>query len=324
MSRFLTSTDTKTGSSPHIKKILSGNDVRIASAFLGTGAEKEVPTGARLICDIGMGGTSPMALEALSEKLQTNLRYLPNFHAKVYLSDNGCVVGSANLSNNGVGFLSQAKLLEAAIFVDENDKPTIKTIEKWFEELWNKAESVGSKEISVAKERWRLKGGTPETRFRYESLLEALEDPTGIAQEWHYLITREEIPEEISKQAEAQKADVAVLSDWPLTKGLDYFHGLDKLEDFENRADKHYISLHRDEKGKLHLLALRFLQNRRVDKETLSFFGKLDWKKTGVSTLGREKIEKNKSLSSIIATKRKDIFGQILTAKQFYEILSKS
>ncbi|WP_375263373.1 phospholipase D family protein [Palleronia sp.] len=112
MSQFLVSTDAEGGSGPHIKKILKGKNVRIASAFIGKGAQDEVEAGAQLVCDIGMGDTNPVALEALSEKLgKNNLRYTSCFHAKVYLSDQGCLVGSANLTSNGIGFLSKAKLI---------------------------------------------------------------------------------------------------------------------------------------------------------------------------------------------------------------------
>lgn len=333
MSRFLTSDDTDAGSSPHIKRILSGKNVRIASAFLGTGAEKHVPDDARLICDIGMGGTSPSALQSLSKKLGTNLRYLTNLHAKVYLSDLGCIVGSANLSNNGIGFLSQAKLLEAAILVDRDDEAS-EDAAKWFETLWGEAEVVGPEDVEWAKDMWRRqKRGTPEAVGKPQQLIEALKDPNGIAQQWRYLVTREEMPEKLRGRAESQQAEVARLSDWKLSKGLDFFYDLEAPERLEE--NEHYISLHRDEEGDLHLVALRFLRNLstpRVEKgaksgdtATLSYFGVLDWKETGVSDKSRKDIVNNPTLSKLIEQSEEERhFGHILTAKQFLKVLAQA
>lgn len=63
-----------------------------------------------------MGGTNPSELEALGAPKNKNLRHLPGLHAKVYLSHDGLITGSANASNNGIGFIEVARLLEAGTF----------------------------------------------------------------------------------------------------------------------------------------------------------------------------------------------------------------
>lgn len=90
-----------------IRDVLGGNNVRCAVAFWGTGAEAllDQATGdqPRIICDVTLGGTSPNALRALGAPENDRLRYVPSLHAKVYISDRGAIVGSANASQNGVG-----------------------------------------------------------------------------------------------------------------------------------------------------------------------------------------------------------------------------
>ncbi|MFC3529711.1 phospholipase D family protein [Paracoccus mangrovi] len=333
MSRFLATTDIDGGSSPCIKRILSGEEVRIASAFLGRGAETAVPPDARLICDIGMGGTSPLALKALSEKLGAKLKYLRDFHAKVYLSDQGCVIGSANLSSRGVGFLSQAKLIEAAVFVEADD-PIAETAGKWFEDLWSKAQVVGPKELEWAEATWRVKGGTPEGRRNYKTLVDALHDPDSPAQEWRYIVTREEMPDGVKEWAEAQESEVASKAEWDLTGDFDHFSELQAPDEFEKGRQKHYISLHRDTNGKLHLSALRFLGNQDAsgtgtgtdlgETVTVSFFAKLDWKTSiGLPRLSRATLGSESKLSAAIRKTREDLFGRALTSEEFLRLLSK-
>lgn len=327
MSQFIVSTDLTAGSGVHIKRILSGREVRIASAFLGKGADQEVPASARLICDIGMGGTSPSALRALSEKLGDNLRYLRNFHAKVYLSDKGCVVGSANLSNNGVGFLSQAALMEAAILVDMQH-PAAGSAAKWFDELWDMAHLVGDEAIEEAEAAWRRKKtGIPEGKRDYENLLEALKDQNGVAQKWGYIVTREYIPKDIREWASAQEAEISEEAGWKLTNGLDFFYNLDNLTEFEGKnSSGYYVSLHRGPKGRLYPLALRFVRHKDFPnsggKDVVSFFEKLDWKATGMPKFSDKDLKKDSQLSARIANIKEKRCGVILSTKKFRNILS--
>ncbi|MDE2116075.1 MAG: phospholipase D family protein, partial [Hyphomicrobiales bacterium] len=91
--------------SEKIRDLLSGGNIRCAVAFWGEGANKlllersgKFSTDARIVCDVSMGSTSPNELEALRAPNNPNLRYLNGLHAKVYISDKGSVVTSANMS----------------------------------------------------------------------------------------------------------------------------------------------------------------------------------------------------------------------------------
>ncbi len=108
--------------SDRIRSICAGNDVRCAVAFWGGGTAASLfplgPDSATVICDISMGGTSKTALAELGGPGRAGLLVSDGMHAKIYISDRGAVVGSANASRNGIGHVSgeSGRLLEAAIF----------------------------------------------------------------------------------------------------------------------------------------------------------------------------------------------------------------
>jgi hypothetical protein len=88
-----------------IADIFSTNGKRIAiSAFVGKDAEAYLPRpeGIRLICWPKAGGTNPDALRKL-KKLGVDVQFADNVHMKVYWSQKGAVVTSANLSTNAFG-----------------------------------------------------------------------------------------------------------------------------------------------------------------------------------------------------------------------------
>lgn len=115
-----------TGSSlsKHIRLVAAGNNTRCAVAFWGAKAADEIFASADaaeravIICDISMGATSAKALEALGAPENPNLLFLDGLHAKVYHSDAGVVICSANASSRGVGFggAEQGRLIEAGTF----------------------------------------------------------------------------------------------------------------------------------------------------------------------------------------------------------------
>jgi hypothetical protein len=112
---------------PKIRRVLGGGGVRCAVAFWGDGAAASLfagppPAEAHIICDIAMGGTNPRELKELGAPDNRGLRHLPGLHAKVYLSSRGLIAGSANASNNSIGFLDAAALMEAGTFHESEEE----------------------------------------------------------------------------------------------------------------------------------------------------------------------------------------------------------
>lgn len=143
-----------------ISQLMKGDNLRCAVAFWGTGAvnalfaSAKVPNNARLICDISMGATNPNELEALGAPGNPNIVHLRGLHAKVYLSELGLITASANASNNGIGFLDVAGLVEAGTF-HETDSEVYNQAIDWFESIWVRSSVIDLEALESAKDAWK-------------------------------------------------------------------------------------------------------------------------------------------------------------------------
>lgn len=144
--------------SKKIRTVTAGRDVRCAVAYWGIDCQQLVGDAvdrAKIICDAVSGGTAPKALNALGAPHNGNLRHSDKLHAKVYLSDAGAVVGSANASRNGIGFDGmQSGLIEAAVFCGA-DSEVWRAASLWFDELFASASVVDEEALRSAQEKWR-------------------------------------------------------------------------------------------------------------------------------------------------------------------------
>lgn len=108
--------------SERIRLVCAEKDVVAAVAFWGAEAKSQLfphwgTRKIKLVCDISMGCNSQSSLASLGAPANPNLRVLDGLHAKVFWSEAGAVVSSANASRNGVGFSgAAAKNLEAGVF----------------------------------------------------------------------------------------------------------------------------------------------------------------------------------------------------------------
>ena len=144
---------------PAIIDLMTSKNVRCAVAYWGDGASRKFfggnapPKGARIICDVLMGGSNPRELEALGAPNNEYLRHIRGLHAKVYLSDLGSIVCSANASNNGVGFVDAPRLLEAGVF-HPADSGIYEAASRWFDMIWETAEAVDEDALALARRSW--------------------------------------------------------------------------------------------------------------------------------------------------------------------------
>jgi hypothetical protein len=148
--------------SQKIREVLSGENRRCAVAFWGSGASELLKAcskvnsmDAKIVCDLSMGGTYPKELEALGAPKNERLRYHDSLHAKVYISDSGAIVASANVSSNGIGFRETGgpKHLEAGSFYDRNDKEW-DSISQWFDKTYEGSKVINEQALGIARTRW--------------------------------------------------------------------------------------------------------------------------------------------------------------------------
>lgn len=110
----------------------------------------------RLICWLSSTNTNPYAVEQMMRRENICVHHLPAMHAKVYLLEGQllrCIVGSANLTENALSEDNASGQCEAAIEVW--DKETVRTIKRWFEDLWKEhAQPISKADLHSAKEAW--------------------------------------------------------------------------------------------------------------------------------------------------------------------------
>ncbi len=147
-----------------------GKDARSFLEDAGAGLDN-----VRIVCDVDMGGCSPDALVELGAPNNGRLRHRPGLHAKVYLSDRGVIVGSANASDNGIGFgPAGAKLIEAATYHAPRTS-LWQAAADWFEDLYEGALQVDETAIETARARFVGRGTyVPPRPGRPGSLLDMI------------------------------------------------------------------------------------------------------------------------------------------------------
>lgn len=161
--------------SKKVDELLSENCTCIVS-YIGKGVKDKIKKinkqkKINFICNFHSNGTNPFEVEKLRNYLgKEKVKQMDSFHAKVYYSESGAVICSANLSTNGLELFNEpANQLEAGIFV-KNDESAYKEVLKWHKSL--KVEEIDPHEIekrikSYQKIRQRIKG-KPSTANRTE------------------------------------------------------------------------------------------------------------------------------------------------------------
>lgn len=139
-----------------------GGQVRCAVAFWSAVGVGEIfPTGvpkdAKIVCDISMGATSAEALSALQAPHNPNLRHSVRMHAKVFISDKGLVVGSANASASALGDCEGPNCnTEAGVFHSPGS-PSWQSAVAWFDNFLNESLQIGDTEVEWARLTYRPK-----------------------------------------------------------------------------------------------------------------------------------------------------------------------
>jgi len=100
------------------------------------------------------GGATRGEIQELIEKNRERVHHFPDVHAKVIISEESAVVGSANLTEKGV-------LGRTEMGVQFEEERTIKELREWFRRLWSESSSVDMVEF---QEFVQSSSETPTTR----------------------------------------------------------------------------------------------------------------------------------------------------------------
>lgn len=125
---------------------------KIAVAFVGTGWKKFISS--ERLDEIVLSptlGSNPKAIEEIMEEIGAeNVHFLDQLHSKIYLGDEAALLGSCNLSDNG---LADVGLIEVAVLLDEPN--ALQQIEFAFEKYKEQAKQLYPS-VEAKKERLRV------------------------------------------------------------------------------------------------------------------------------------------------------------------------
>ncbi|WP_455812900.1 hypothetical protein [Pseudomonas graminis] len=109
---------------------------------------------ARLICNLDSGATNPDVIKALRKKPGVTIRQSDRLHAKVIAGAKKALVGSANLSANGLNLEGSEQRWwdEAGLLTEEPGQ--IAAIHQWFNQQWEGSRTISDKDLLLAQQRW--------------------------------------------------------------------------------------------------------------------------------------------------------------------------
>lgn len=136
----------------------------VAVAFWGYGADSIINRRSgktvKLICNLASGATNPDVIGALRGKQGVCLKQHDRLHAKVFVGSKRALVGSANLSSNGLN-LEGAEISgweEAGLVT--TDAKEIGAIKKWFDAMWRESREIKDCELEDARRKWKERRAT--------------------------------------------------------------------------------------------------------------------------------------------------------------------
>ena len=134
-------------------------EIKCAVAFWGKGSLKQMGLlsknkNVKIICNLSSGASNPEVVESLMDYYGDNIKISDTLHAKVYYTENGAIIGSANASANGLNFEGQEIMgwTEACLFID--DPIILQNTREWFNKIWSEGRNIGEKDLKLAKKRW--------------------------------------------------------------------------------------------------------------------------------------------------------------------------
>jgi len=138
------------------KLLKSSNNLKCAVAFWGSDASKwlkNTDQEIEIICNLESGVTDPYEIEKLLLQPNIKIKTQSRLHAKVYWTNEIAIVGSSNVSDNGLPQNNSTGNIEASIEIISHE--LLKEIEEWFKKQWEHAKNINNKLLEDQKIKWR-------------------------------------------------------------------------------------------------------------------------------------------------------------------------
>ncbi|PJE26514.1 hypothetical protein SAMN06297129_3995 [Pseudooceanicola antarcticus] len=261
------------GLAKRIRKVMTGDNPWMCVAFLGPTWAEELfdgrvkPENLRVVCDLRMGMTVQTALRAGGAPDNERLRHLPDqqMHAKIYASDGGAVVCSANASRAA---LSSADRIEDGVWLPPGGKAH-REAEATFETRYSNAVRVDADALERAPEHL---GGLGASAVGTNEAVDIGNSPTLLQLIRHdpeafkgirFVFSNEDVTEAVKAGAKAIM-DEEVPNDEGAAEdgraGTLKYHCFANWEKKESDWPRLFISVYRRSNGKIHLGMYRHLR----------------------------------------------------------------
>lgn len=214
-----------------IRKVMLGKNPKLCVAFLGPNWREDVfpkgvPKNLKIICDLEMRATVQSALEAAGAPKNANLKYFPGkeMHAKIYMSDDGAVVCSANASTRA---FADPNRIEDGILISPKSS-AFHAVLKEFENRFEEADQVDEEALLCAPKRVNRHLGSVEGL----SLIEAIKKSPSSFDGVGFAFTRDTVDDDVVKVVKkmmneeeggdegqgSENAQLSFYSDWKMPK----------------------------------------------------------------------------------------------------------
>ena len=154
-------------------KALRNTPLNIAVAYWGEGSidstrlrvRRNKSDRVRIVCDLRSGACNPRPIRELLD-LGFGIRTCDGMHAKVWSCSEHAIIGSANVSVNGLGIedAMSGRNREAAVLT--HDLILAESVNSWFEELWVASDEIDGAVIKLAEENWERRTKSAANRAR--------------------------------------------------------------------------------------------------------------------------------------------------------------
>ncbi|TRD21928.1 hypothetical protein [Palleronia caenipelagi] len=322
-----------------IRKVMAGNKPWMCVAFLGPTWAEELfgggvpPKDLRVLCDLRMGMTVQTALRVGGAPNNESLRHLPDkqMHAKIYASDRGAVVCSANASRAA---LSSNNRIEDGIWLSPGGE-AFREAEATFETRYSKAVSVDADAFARAPEHL---GGLSAAAIGQDqavvlkkppTLLQLLRSDPEAFKGIRFVFSKEDVAKAVEEGAKAvmeeelDREGGAAEDGSAGRSGYDYFAYWDMKE-----ADWPvlFINVHRNPNGNIvlsmrrHIRFIPGVSDGEGETEDVFVAAKVKWNTGGAAFGDLPKLAKREQCESeikdLFRTERAfdDVAGQILDA----------
>ncbi|KFI28113.1 phospholipase D-like domain-containing protein [Paenirhodobacter enshiensis] len=290
------------GLAKRIRKVMTGDNPWMCVAFLGPTWAEELfdgggpPKNLRVLCDLRMGMTVKTALRAGGAPNNERLRHLPDqqMHAKIYASDEGVVVCSANASRAA---LSSVDRIEDGVWLPPGGKAHRKA-EATFEARYSNAVRVDADALARAPEHL---GGLGAAAVGANEAVDLGKSPTLLKLIRHdpeafkgirFVFSNEDVTEAVKAGVKAimdekMRNDEGAAED--LWAGPLKYHCFSNWERKESDWPGLFISVYRGSSGKIllgmyrHLRFLPEVSNGEGETEEVFVAAKVRWNTGGAA-----------------------------------------